>query len=69
MAAAPLCNFVQPYNWFSSPPAMQSLIDHFDFLHTSGTNALWVDGHAKRLVYGQLRRPMFSCQKGIYPSD
>lgn len=66
---APLCNFIQPYDWLNNPPNVQSLIDHFNFLHTSGTNTLWVDGHAKRLVYGQLRRPMFSCRKDIYPNS
>jgi len=66
MAQAPLCNFIQPYNWLNNPPNVQSLIDHFNFLHTSGTNTAWADGHVKRLVYGQLRRPMFSVRKDIY---
>ncbi len=69
MAQAPLCNFVQPYNWFAGPPNLSILVDHFNFLHTNGTNTIWIDGHAKRLVYGQLRRPMFSVRKDIYPSD
>ncbi len=63
---APLCNFIQPYDWFSNPPNVQSLQDHFNFLHTNGTNTGWADGHAKRLVYGQLKRPMFSVRKDIY---
>jgi prepilin-type N-terminal cleavage/methylation domain-containing protein/prepilin-type processing-associated H-X9-DG protein len=68
---APMCNFLQPYNWFSGPPdgpSYQFLKDHFNFLHRDGTNTVWADGHAKRLQYGNLRRPMFSCNKSIYPS-
>jgi len=66
MAAAPLCNFLQPYDWFNSPPNISTLVDHFNFLHNGGTNTIWTDGHAKRLVYGQLQRPMFSVRKDIY---
>lgn len=66
---APLCDFIQPYDWFTSPPNIPALVEHFNFLHTSGTNTVWVDGHAKRMVYGQLRRPMFSIRKDIFPSD
>lgn len=62
----PICNFLQPYNWLNSPPNDQSLIRHFNFLHRGGTTTLWCDGHAKRMVYGALRRPMFSCDKEIY---
>lgn len=64
----PLCNFLQPPNWLQSPPDDPGLRAHFHFLHRGGTNTLWADGHTKRLTYGQLRRPMFSCRKGIYPS-
>ena len=63
---APLCNFLQPYDWYNSPPNIQSLRDHFNFLHTNGTTTCWLDGHAKRLVYGQLRRPMFAIRRDIY---
>lgn len=69
MAQAPLCNFIMPYDWLNNPPNMPSLVDHFNFLHVGGTNTLWCDGHAKRLVYGQLRRPMFSVIKSIYPTQ
>ncbi|MGV3619003.1 MAG: prepilin-type N-terminal cleavage/methylation domain-containing protein [Fimbriimonas sp.] len=65
-ATAPLCNFLQAADWFSSPPEDQTLRDHFNLLHNGGTNTAWVDGHAKRLAYGQLRRPMFSIRKDIY---
>lgn len=63
----PLCNFVQPQDWLFSPPDDQALRDHFHFLHRDGTSTLWADGHVKRLIYGQLRRPMFSCGKSFYP--
>ncbi|CAN5394358.1 hypothetical protein BH11ARM1_BH11ARM1_01960 [soil metagenome] len=62
----PLCNFLSVYDWFNSPPEIESLKDHFDFLHREGTNTVWLDGHARRMVYGQLRRPMFSVRKDIY---
>lgn len=63
----PLCNFLQPPDWFNSPPPEPKLRDHFHFLHRDGTSTLWADGHVKHMVYGMLRRPMFSCRKGIYP--
>lgn len=65
-AHVPLCNFLQPYDWFSGPPPSQTLKDHFNLLHTSGTNTFWVDGHAKRIGYGSLKRSWFSVYKGIY---
>jgi prepilin-type N-terminal cleavage/methylation domain-containing protein/prepilin-type processing-associated H-X9-DG protein len=65
-ATVPMCNWLQQFDWFNSPPAQDSLRDHFKFLHRDGSNAIWVDGHAKYLVYGSLRRPMFSCRKDIY---
>lgn len=64
--AAAMCNFLQPSDWFRSPPADENLKAHFHFLHRGGSNTIWADGHAKRLVYGQLRRPMFSSRKDIY---
>lgn len=66
-AFVPLCNFLQPHDWVNGPPASQSLKDHFNLLHTSGTNTFWVDGHAKRIGYGSLRRRWFSVIKNIYP--
>ena len=62
----PRCNFLQPSSWLTSPPDDENLRNHFHFLHRSGCNTVWVDGHTKRYSYGQLRRPMFSCQKSIY---
>lgn len=67
-ATAPMCNFLQGYDWLASPPDIQALKDHFNFLHNGGTNALWADTHAKRIVYGSLRRPYFSLRKDIYPN-
>jgi len=68
-AKAPLCQFLQPYNWLEPPPSgpnYQSLKDHFQFLHRGTANVAWADGHAKRIAYGQLKRPTFSCKKSIY---
>jgi prepilin-type N-terminal cleavage/methylation domain-containing protein/prepilin-type processing-associated H-X9-DG protein len=62
----PLCNFLQPYDWVEGPPNSQALKDHFNLLHTSGTNTYWVDGHAKRVGYGSLKRRWFSVRKDIY---
>ncbi|MDW8106396.1 MAG: DUF1559 domain-containing protein [Armatimonadota bacterium] len=69
----PLCNWLQPADWptrgrewVEGPPRWREYIDHFHFLHRDGSNTLWADGHAKRLLYDQLRRPMFSAQKWIY---
>lgn len=67
LARVPVCNFLQPEDWFESPPPVRRLIDHFHFLHRAGANALWADGYAKRIVYFGLRRPMFSSRKDIYP--
>lgn len=71
---ANLCNFLQSDNWYSSPPDdgsahAEALKAHFHFLHRDGSNTIWADGHAKRLAYGQLKRPYFSCRKDIYPNN
>ncbi len=66
-AHVPLCNFLQPSDWVNGPPNTQSLKDHFNLLHTNGTNSFWVDGHAKRIGYGALKRRWFSVNKSIYP--
>lgn len=68
LSRVPLCNFLQTDDWFIGPPNVQSLRDHFNFLHREGTNTMWCDGHAKRFLYSQLKRPYFSCNKSIYPS-
>jgi prepilin-type N-terminal cleavage/methylation domain-containing protein/prepilin-type processing-associated H-X9-DG protein len=65
----PLCNFLQPPDWFNSPPPTPSLREHFHFLHREGTSTLWADGHVKHMVYGMLKRPMFSSMKSIYPAN
>lgn len=67
-ARANLCNFLQsPYtSWVDNPPNVQALIDHFHFLHREGANALWADGHMKRITYFRLRRPMFNCNKSMF---
>lgn len=66
LANVPLCNFLQIPDWENSPPNDPALIEHFNLLHRGGTNTIWADTHAKRLAYGQLKRPMFSCRKDIY---
>lgn len=66
-AGVPVCNFIQSYNWFEHPPAPQR--PHFHFLHRDGAITLWCDGHVRRMIYGQLRRPMFSITKSIYPGE
>jgi prepilin-type N-terminal cleavage/methylation domain-containing protein/prepilin-type processing-associated H-X9-DG protein len=68
-AMFPWCNFLQPRNWLNSPPDDPDLQAHFDFRHHGGGTTLWTDGHVRRMVYGQLRRPMFSCLKSIYPTN
>jgi len=69
----PLCNWLQQANWplrgqewTQGPPRDPLFVNHFHFLHRSGANTLWTDGHARRMLYDQLRRPMFSSQKRIY---
>jgi prepilin-type N-terminal cleavage/methylation domain-containing protein/prepilin-type processing-associated H-X9-DG protein len=68
-ANVPVCNFLQTYDWLYQAPNLQETIQHFHFLHGQGSNTMWADGHAKSMQYGQLRRPMFSCRKDIYPAD
>jgi prepilin-type N-terminal cleavage/methylation domain-containing protein len=68
-AFAPRCNWLQLPDWLYSPPDTPVLRDHFHFLHRDGSTTLWGDGHYKRMVYSQLRRPMFSCNKSIYPAQ
>ncbi|HET6645527.1 MAG TPA: prepilin-type N-terminal cleavage/methylation domain-containing protein [Fimbriimonadales bacterium] len=68
LSRAPVCNFLQPDNWYNSPPNNENLKEHFHFLHRSAAVTIWADGHAKRVAYGQLHRPMFSSLKGIYPN-
>lgn len=65
---APMCNFLQPSNWYGGPPNDQSLRLHFHFLHRDAANAIWGDGHAKHISYDALKRPYFSVRKDIYPN-
>ena len=65
-ANAPACNFLQPPDWVESPPNDQNLIEHFHFLHRAGSNALWADGHMKRVVYTQLKRWWFNCNQSQF---
>jgi prepilin-type N-terminal cleavage/methylation domain-containing protein len=62
----PVCNYLQPYDWFNSPPVNAGLQEHFQAVHVTSTTTLWADTHARRLMYSQLQRPMFSCLKDIY---
>lgn len=65
---APVCNFLQGPDWKDHPPIdPDTYIEHFNLLHRGGSNLLWCDGHSKRLHFQQLKRPMFSVQKSIYP--
>lgn len=66
-AYAPVCNFLQQPDWLNSPPESDVLRKHFNLLHNGATNTLWVDLHAKRIIYDQLKRPWFSVRKDIYP--
>jgi prepilin-type N-terminal cleavage/methylation domain-containing protein/prepilin-type processing-associated H-X9-DG protein len=68
LAFAPICNWLQRPDWYTSPPNVPEMTEHFNFLHNGGTNTLWCDGHAKRFSYGQLKRPYFSVLKHIYPT-
>lgn len=67
LAQVPVCNFLQQADWYDSPPDDPYLRNHFHFLHRDAANALWADGHAKRMTYFGLKRPMFSSLKSIYP--
>jgi prepilin-type N-terminal cleavage/methylation domain-containing protein len=64
----PLCDSLQVQDWFNSIPDDGSIKDHFQALHRNCLVGLFADGHAKRLAFSQLRRPMFSCRKDIYPN-
>lgn len=66
-ARVPMCNFMQSWDWYDSPPNDNNLRNHFNFLHRSGASTIWADGHTSRILYMQLRRPMFSSLKSHYP--
>ena len=63
---APLCNFLQMPDWFTTPPG-GAYRDHFHLFHRGGATTLWVDGHVKHQIYERLKRPWFSVRKSIYP--
>jgi prepilin-type N-terminal cleavage/methylation domain-containing protein/prepilin-type processing-associated H-X9-DG protein len=44
-------------------PAPQPGIDHWDSLHHGGFNALWCDGHVKRMRYSDLKRSYFTIEE------
>ena len=62
----PECNFLQHADWFGSPPDDKDLREHFQVLHRNKSTVLWVDGHVNGMMYGRMRRPMFSTLKSIY---
>ena len=67
-ARVPLCNWLQSFDWFDSPPVhLPGLEAHFNHLHRKGSTTLWADGHTRRTLFVQLKRPMFSVRKDIYP--
>lgn len=65
-SALPYCAFLQPSDFLDSPPQDTYLKAHFELQHRDGSNTLWADGHVRRLVYSQLKRSMFSCNKSQY---
>ena len=64
----PWCQFTQNEAWLETPPQNDADRSHFSWLHYDGANTMWADGHAKRMLYDQLRRWMFGCRKRIYPN-
>lgn len=65
-ARGPFCNFLQTPDWFDSPPNVDVYRDHLNQLHGSGGVTSFADGHARKMSYAQLKRPMFSVRKDIY---
>lgn len=63
---APACTFLMIQNWYETPPKDEELKQHFQFLHREGAMVMWADSRAKRMVFGALKRPMFSVRKDIY---
>lgn len=57
---APLCNSGQLGASQTGKPAEDS--GHWEANHSDGFNALWCDGHIKRMRYGDLRRAFFSIE-------
>ena len=67
-AWAPLCNVMQTYSWFTSPPDDPGLRAHFELIHYDQGNTCWADGHSKAIRYDSLKRWYFSCRVSIYPN-
>lgn len=61
---APICNWLQTYNWFESAPATET--SHFGWLHRGGSGVAFADGRGGYMPYWKLRRPKFSSYKDIY---
>lgn len=60
--AFPFCNRGQRGGTADEPDPAQG-ISHWDSSHNGGFNALWCDGHVKRMQYSQLRRSMFTIEE------
>ena len=58
----PACNRGQRGGTQDEPDPSQG-IDHWDSSHHGGFNALWCDGHVKRMRYAQLRRSFFTIEE------
>jgi prepilin-type N-terminal cleavage/methylation domain-containing protein/prepilin-type processing-associated H-X9-DG protein len=58
----PFCNRGQRGGTSDEPDPAQG-ISHWDSSHNGGFNALWCDGHVKRMQYSQLRRSMFTIEE------
>jgi prepilin-type N-terminal cleavage/methylation domain-containing protein/prepilin-type processing-associated H-X9-DG protein len=57
----PACNRGQRGGTLDEPDPAQG-IDHWDSSHHGGFNALWCDGHVKRMRYATLRRSYFTIE-------
>ena len=51
------------YGGTGGMPDPQAGISHWESNHHQGFNALWCDGHVKRMRYGQLRRTYFTIEE------
>lgn len=51
------------YGGGSGMPDPKAGITHWESNHHQGFNALWCDGHVKRMRYGQLRRTFFTIEE------
>jgi prepilin-type N-terminal cleavage/methylation domain-containing protein/prepilin-type processing-associated H-X9-DG protein len=51
------------YGGDGGTPDPEAGISHWESNHHQGFNALWCDGHVKRMRYGQLRRTYFTIEE------